>query len=128
VRRERWRLIRLLGSRCVRCERDDIPLHFDHIHGVTYQLRALSQHMRIVRLRREVAAGEIQLLCEICNKRKGKPMKRTAAQRLQRIREIIELVDHRALATDGPVPSTMQCMTQKEMDEIYRLAGGVPGR
>ena len=73
ARSERERLIRLLGGRCVRCERDDIPMHFDHIHGVTYKLASLSQHMRIVRLRREVAAGLIQLLCEICNKKKGKP-------------------------------------------------------
>lgn len=48
----------------------------------------------------------------------------TPKQRLDRIREIIEMVDDRAMATDGPVPTTMQTMTQEEMSEIYTLAGG----
>jgi hypothetical protein len=51
-----------------------------------------------------------------------------AQQRLRRIREIIEAVDTRAMATDGPVPPTLQVMTQREISEIYRLSGGQPGR
>lgn len=47
--------------------------------------------------------------------------------RLQKIRRIIEHVDHRAQATDGPLTPTLQAMTQAEMSEIYRLAGGKPG-
>ncbi len=45
-------------------------------------------------------------------------------RRLQRIAEIIELVDHRAMACDGPVTPTLEEMTQKEISEIYRLAKG----
>lgn len=48
----------------------------------------------------------------------------TPSQRLKRITEIIESVDHRALAADGPVTPTLEEMTQKEMSEIYRLARG----
>ena len=51
-------------------------------------------------------------------------MKLTPSGRLLKIKAIIERVDNRAMATDGPVPSTMQAMTQAEMSEIYRLAGG----
>ena len=47
----------------------------------------------------------------------------TDKRRLQRIKEIIEAVDTRAMATDGPVPSTLAVMTQREISEIYRLAG-----
>jgi hypothetical protein len=49
-----------------------------------------------------------------------KPM--TPKQRLVRIAEIIEAVDHRAMAADGPVTPTLQEMTQAEMSEIYQLA------
>lgn len=47
-------------------------------------------------------------------------------ERLRRIKAIIEAVDNRAMATDGPVPPTLQVMTQREISEIYRLAGGRP--
>ena len=42
--------------------------------------------------------------------------------RLDRIAAIIETVDHRCMAADGPVTPTLQEMTQKEMTEIYSLA------
>ena len=48
--------------------------------------------------------------------------KMTDKQRLDRIAEIIEAVDQRCLAADGPVPSTMSEMTQEEMSEIYKLS------
>lgn len=48
----------------------------------------------------------------------------TRAERLARIAEIIELVDQRAMAADGPVTPTLQEMTQAEISEIYRLATG----
>jgi hypothetical protein len=46
--------------------------------------------------------------------------------RLRRIREIIELVDNRAIAADGPVTPTLEEMKQSEISEIYHLAGGKP--
>lgn len=46
----------------------------------------------------------------------------TAAQRLREIVRIIEDVDHRAMAADGPVTPTRLEMTDEEMRDIYRLA------
>lgn len=44
------------------------------------------------------------------------------AARLRRIKQIIEAVDNRCLATDGDVPPTLQVMTQDEISSIYALA------
>jgi len=51
-----------------------------------------------------------------------------ARRHLDRIKHIIEAVDNRAMAADGQVTPTLQEMTQAEMSEIYRLAGGTPGQ
>jgi hypothetical protein len=48
------------------------------------------------------------------------------AARLKRIREIIEAVDNRCTAADGPVTPTLQEMTQAELSRIYALACGKP--
>jgi hypothetical protein len=45
-------------------------------------------------------------------------------QRLNRIAEIIEFVDHRCQAVDGPVTKTRHEITDDELREIYKLAGG----
>jgi uncharacterized protein with PIN domain len=50
----------------------------------------------------------------------------TAQQRLDRIARIIEQVDTRCMACDGPVTPTLQEMTQDEISEIYALASGTP--
>jgi hypothetical protein len=42
--------------------------------------------------------------------------------RLNRIAQIIEDVDNRCLAADGPVTPTLQEMTQDELSRIYALA------
>ena len=48
-------------------------------------------------------------------------------QRLARITEIIEGVDNRCLAADGPVSDTRAEMTAQEMREIYWCSiGAVP--
>lgn len=44
--------------------------------------------------------------------------------RLDAIALIIEDVDNRCMAVDGPVTPTLQEMTQDEMSEIYKLAKG----
>ena len=51
-------------------------------------------------------------------------------RRLDRIAEIIENVDHRCQAADGPVTHTLDEMTQKEISEIYLHAKeiGYPNR
>lgn len=45
-----------------------------------------------------------------------------AKERLNAIRQIIESVDERCLAADGPVTPTLQEMTQEELSLIFRLA------
>jgi hypothetical protein len=45
--------------------------------------------------------------------------------RLRRIAEIIEAVDRRCMATDGPVTPTLEEVTQEEISEIYTLASEV---
>ena len=44
--------------------------------------------------------------------------------RLRRIAEIIEAVDNRCMAVDGPVTTTLNEMRQREISEIYELAKG----
>ena len=48
------------------------------------------------------------------------------AYRLARIAEIVEAVDHRCQAADGPVSRTLEEMTQDEISAIYALAKGKP--
>ncbi len=49
---------------------------------------------------------------------------RKLACSLDSIAAIIEAVDDRAMAADGPVTPTRLEMTDREMREIYRLATG----
>jgi hypothetical protein len=44
--------------------------------------------------------------------------------RLRRIKQIIEDIDLRCMAADGPVIETLQEMKQEEISEIYELACG----
>ena len=44
--------------------------------------------------------------------------------RLSRIAKIIEDVDDRCMAVDGPVTPTLDEMTQDEISRIYALARG----
>ena len=52
------------------------------------------------------------------------PKRLTPTQRLDRIASIIENVDLRCTAGDGPVIPTLHEMTQRELSYIYRLAVG----
>jgi len=47
---------------------------------------------------------------------------RTARRSCTEIAQIIEDVDHRCMAADGPVTPTLEEMTQAEMSRIYKLA------
>ena len=53
-------------------------------------------------------------------------MRESDRSRLAAIAGIIEVVDQRCLAADGPVTPTLREMTQAEISEIYRLAKGKP--
>lgn len=48
----------------------------------------------------------------------------TMRERLEEISAIIEAVDDRCAAADGPVTPTLQEMTQAEISRIYKLARG----
>lgn len=50
----------------------------------------------------------------------------TDLDRLNRIAQIIEHADQRAMACDGPVTPTPEEITQDEMSRIYALAKGQP--
>lgn len=57
----------------------------------------------------------------------GKPiMSMKLSERLERIAAIIEAVDSRCMAADGPVTPTLQEMRQDEISEIYALASCPP--
>lgn len=45
-------------------------------------------------------------------------------RRLETIAEIIESVDNRCMAADGPVTPTLQEMRQGEISAIYAIANG----
>lgn len=47
-----------------------------------------------------------------------------AEKRLEKIAEIIERVDNRCAAVDGPVTPTREEITGRELIEIYKLAKG----
>lgn len=51
-----------------------------------------------------------------------RPKKTTDAERLARIKAIIETVDNRCMAADGPVTPTLEEITVDEMRAIYALA------
>lgn len=80
VRREREELITLLGSRCavVGCAVDD-GFAFDHVVGITWNIRSVNQRTRIRKIRAEWEAGvPIRLLCrkhsERHNPKGGRPL------------------------------------------------------
>lgn len=60
------------------------------------------------------------MISEICE---GETMEEK--ERLARIASIIESVDNRCMAADGPVTPTLQEMTQDEISRIYALSRGM---
>ena len=64
-----------------------------------------------------------KIKCYRCNcgvrSRKKKPL--TSVEKLNKIREIIETVENRCMAADGPVGPTNQEITDQEIRQIYRL-------
>ena len=70
ARRKRAELIKTLGERCTKCGAVD-NLEVDHIIGRDYTLNKLSQDQRISRYTKELALGQLQLLCDNCNRQKG---------------------------------------------------------
>ena len=66
----RWKLIDLLGGKCVakNCANLSDELHIDHIDGRDWEPRKLSSHCRVARYWREYKAGvKLRVLCKVCN-------------------------------------------------------------
>lgn len=72
ARKERVRLIELLGGVCVDCGATD-RLEFDHREPRTWVNKHHDPSARMSKIRAEIARGIIELRCPDCNKRKGKP-------------------------------------------------------
>lgn len=72
ARSTRALLVERLGGRCALCGATE-TLEFDHVDPTTrtWVARHRDPSWRMSTLRREIAAGLIQLLCAECNKRKG---------------------------------------------------------
>lgn len=63
--------------------------------------------------------------CKVCERQRARasnPLKMTERQRLDEIASIIEGVDNRLLACDGPVGDWQDEATDAEWKRIYRLA------
>lgn len=60
--------------------------------------------------------------CRQCRLDQSEKRASLLRSRLRQIAEIIEAVDHRAIAADGDVTNTREEMTDAEMRRIYRLA------
>jgi len=61
-------LMEFLGFECALVDtRCSGALEFDHPNGRAYALTALSQDQRVTRLKKEIAAGQIRLLCSYHN-------------------------------------------------------------
>ena len=77
-RQRRWaraaydRLIIELGGVCVKCGAVS-ALTIDHIDGCDYYHEKLEWSYRVSVYRREAKEGKLQVLCETCNQKKGRP-------------------------------------------------------
>lgn len=69
--------------------------------------------------------SKTEAVCMECGAKSDKRHHMTDKERLKRIAEIIEAVDNRCMAVDGPVTPTLQEMRQEEISEIYALASRV---
>lgn len=70
-------------------------------------------------------AGVIEAALELENvARDNADSAAVANARLTSIREIIDGIENRCMAADGPVTNTRHEMTDEELRRIYRLAGG----
>lgn len=77
VKRERRRLVKLLGGKCERCGLRR-KLEFHHTRPRYWIASQLNRWQRLAEYKRDIARGHIELLCTWCNKRAGQPVARAA--------------------------------------------------
>jgi 5-methylcytosine-specific restriction endonuclease McrA len=74
ARRKRRELIAELGGKCVWCgETEYEKLTFDHKFGKDWSARGKSTDQRMARYVKEAKEDKLQILCHICNSKKGVP-------------------------------------------------------
>lgn len=69
---ERARLIALLGGKCVRCGKKT-KLEFHHTKPRTWVASSMNRWSRLAQYKRDIERGHIELLCNKCNCKAGKP-------------------------------------------------------
>ncbi len=81
ARKETERLRTLLGGQCVKCEATE-ELEFDLIipKGNSFHSDEMEWSWRMSFYRRELAQGNVQLLCRECNARKGNQLELTGKE------------------------------------------------
>lgn len=72
ARRAYDRLIIELGGKCAQCGVLS-ALTIDHIDGCEFEHQKLEWSFRVSVYRREAKEGKLQVLCEKCNQKKGRP-------------------------------------------------------
>jgi 5-methylcytosine-specific restriction endonuclease McrA len=102
ARRKRRELIAQLGGKCVTCgETEYEKLTFDHIDGKDWSARGKSTDQRMCRYVKEAKLDLLQILCQVCNSKKGDPRNGDEEERTA-----IEWEDHHvvpdALKPDEP--------------------------
>lgn len=70
--RKRAELVAMLGGKCAECGSIK-ELTFDHIHGRTWDIKAVHATKRLRIYTQEAKDGKLQLLCLTCNSAKGQP-------------------------------------------------------
>lgn len=76
ARRRRYALIYELGGKCANpeCGEEEYEkLEFDHIHGKDWEATGLSTDQRMCRYIKEAKLGLLQVMCHVCNAKRGDP-------------------------------------------------------
>ena len=100
--KQRAALFDQLGRVCALCARTEEEawnstgegLQFDHPHGRDYDLRRLNRWSRVIQYERDLAAGNLRVLCASCNR--GGAGRRYAGRRRGQMRKAQHALRSRA--------------------------------
>jgi hypothetical protein len=108
-------------------DRLGIAMLYQHAHEGEWDLPTLAQHLveRLAAARTPVHENPSEVVAtRMSELRRRAEVAAARAARLDEIARIIEAVDNRCMATDGPVTATLREMSQEEISRIYALASG----
>jgi hypothetical protein len=86
AKRARVWLMNELGNKCANPECGETEfekLTFDHIYGKDYETTGLSTDQRMCRYLKEHKLGLIQILCQVCNSKRGDPRDREMKEKVR---------------------------------------------